>query len=189
MLMRLLRAALPAVLACTFGLQLAHADIYTWVDASGVVNVSNLAPPEGVRVTSIIHASVPKTKARDDTRQAEVQALAERVLALEDELEQAKRQAPPPVEYRAIPAPPLPMQYGVYPAPPPVQYAVSAAQPTSTACDLTLMDCGVWWGPSLYPATVVVLRAPNFRRFHPGHGGRRFTPPQPMSASGGFRRR
>src|SRR5947209_9922280 len=96
MLMRLLRAVLPAALAFTFGLPLAHADIYTWVDASGVVNVSNLAPPEGARVTNIIHASAPKIVTPDETtrgavRQAEVQALAERVLALEDELELAKR--------------------------------------------------------------------------------------------------
>ncbi len=189
MLIRLLRAAWPAALACTFGLQPAHADIYTWLDASGVVNVSNLAPPEGARVTNIIRASVPKNPTRDDTRQAEIQALAERVLALEDEIELAKRQAPPPVEYRAIPAPPPPMQYGGYSAPPPVQYAVSAAQPTSPACDLTLMDCGVWWGPGFYPASIIVLRAPNFHRFLPGHGGRRVTPPHPMHASSGFSRR
>src|ERR1700693_4708295 len=114
MLMCLLRSALPAVLACTFGLQLAHADIYTWVDASGGINVSNLAPPEGVRVTNIIHASAQQNPTREDTRPVELQALAERVLPLEDERELPKRQAPPAVEYRAISAPP-PMQYGVYP--------------------------------------------------------------------------
>jgi hypothetical protein len=86
---RLLRAALPAVLACTFGLQPAHADLYTWVDASGGVNVSNLAPPEGVRITNVIPASPPKTTTRDDAREAardaEVQALTKRVRQLEDE--------------------------------------------------------------------------------------------------------
>ena len=60
----LLRASLPAILAGTFGLQLAHADIYTWVDASGSINVSNVAPPEGVRVTSVMHESAPAIAAR-----------------------------------------------------------------------------------------------------------------------------
>jgi hypothetical protein len=80
---------LPPVLACTFGLQSAHADLYTWVDASGGVNVSNLAPPSGVRVTNVIVASAPKTTndyARDAARDAEVQALKERVRQLEDEI-------------------------------------------------------------------------------------------------------
>jgi Domain of unknown function (DUF4124) len=88
---RLLRAALPVVLAGTFGLQPAHADLYTWVDASGGVNVSNLAPPEGVRVTNVIPASPPKTTTRDDAREVardtQVQALTKRVRQLEDEVE------------------------------------------------------------------------------------------------------
>jgi hypothetical protein len=87
---RLLRAALPVVLAGTFGLQPAHADLYTWVDATGGVNVSNLAPPVGVRVTNVIPAGPPKTTTRDDAREAvrdaEVQALTKRVRQLEDEV-------------------------------------------------------------------------------------------------------
>ena len=88
---RLLRAALPVVLAGTFGLQPAHADLYTWVDASGEVNVSNLAPPEGVRITNVVIASSQKTTTRDDdarevARDAEVQALTKRVRQLEDEV-------------------------------------------------------------------------------------------------------
>ena len=90
MLPRILRAILPVVLAGTFGLQPAHADLYTWVDASGGVNVSNLAPPAGVRVTNVIPASPPKTTTRDDAREAvrdaEVQALTKRVRQLEDEV-------------------------------------------------------------------------------------------------------
>src|ERR1700681_4785041 len=87
---RLLRAALPVVLAATFGLQPAHADLYTWVDASGGVNVSNLAPPAGVRVTNVIPASPPKTTTYDDAREAvrdaEVQALTKRIRQLEDQV-------------------------------------------------------------------------------------------------------
>jgi hypothetical protein len=91
MLTRFLRAAVPAMLAGTFGLQAAHADLYTWVDASGGVNVSNLTPPEGVRITNVIVASPPKTSTRDDearqaARNAEVQALTKRVRQLEDEV-------------------------------------------------------------------------------------------------------
>ena len=89
MLKRLLRSTLPAVLACTLGLQPAYADLYTWVDASGGVNVSNLTPPEGVRITKVIVASAPKTATRNDwareaARDAEVQALTKRVRQLEE---------------------------------------------------------------------------------------------------------
>jgi hypothetical protein len=87
---RLLRAALPAVLAGAFWLPAAHADVYTWVDASGGVNVSNLAPPERVRITNVIPASPPKSTTRDDpreaVREAEVQALTKRVRQLEDQV-------------------------------------------------------------------------------------------------------
>src|SRR2546427_3441703 len=188
----LLRTAFAAVLAGTFGLPLAHADIYTWVDASGTVNVGNLAPPEGVRVTKVIHETGPKTTTRDDmardaARQAEVQALAARVQQLQDEVDQARRQEAVQVEYRAIPAPPA-MPYGVDLAPQPLQYADNAAPPTSIGCDVTWVGCGLWWGPGIYPANVVVLRAPKFRRFNPVHGGHYFAQ-QPVRASGGSRRR
>jgi hypothetical protein len=195
MLTRLLRVSLPAILAGTFGLQVAHAEIYTWVDAAGTINVSNLAPPEGVRVSSIMRASAPATATRDDAarnaaRQAEVQALAERVRQLEDEVELATRQVPPQVDYRAIPAPPM-MQYAVDLAPPPVQYAVNVVNmtpPANTGCDPAWMGCGLWWFPGIYPASVVVVRAPNFRRFPPVHGGHQFAVQQPVRPPGGFHR-
>src|ERR1700693_2583337 len=88
MLTRLLRATLLVVLAGTFGLQPAHADLYTWVDTSGGVNVSNLAPPEGVRITNVTPASPNATHdAREAARDAEVQALTTRVRQLEAEVE------------------------------------------------------------------------------------------------------
>ena len=187
---RLLRASLPAILAGTFGLQLAHADIYTWVDASGSINVSNVAPPDGVRVSSVVHASAPATATRADAtreaaRQAEVQALAERVRELENDVELAKRQAPPPVDYRAIPPPPV-IQYVV--VPPPAQYALNPALSANTGCDPAWIDCGLWGIPGIYPTNVVVLRAPNFRHFHPGRGGHQFAVKPPMRAPGTFRR-
>ena len=71
------------------GLQPAHADLYTWVDASGGVNVSNLAPPEGVRIIKVTVEPAPKTTTRNDhareaARETQVQALAKRVRQLED---------------------------------------------------------------------------------------------------------
>jgi hypothetical protein len=186
----LLRASLPAILAGTFGLQLAHADIYTWVDASGSVNVSNLAPPDGVRVASVLHESAPAAAARAEAareaaRHAEVQTLAERVRQLED-IELIKGQAPPLADYRAIPPPPV-IQYVV--VPPPAPYAANPAPPANTGCDPGWFDCGLWGIPGFYPTSVVVLRAQNFRRFHPGHGGHQFAvQPPPMHAPGNFRR-
>ena len=206
MLTRLLRIALPVALAGTFGLQRAHADIYTWVDASGSINVSNLAPPDGVRVTKVMHASAPtaaEEAARDATRQAETQALAERVRQLEDEIELARRQVPPPADYRPAPLPPV-IQYIVNPAPALTQYAVIEAPPTNTGCDPIWLSCGFAWGPVFYPASVFVLRAPTFRHFQPARGRHDFgiqpplVPPlvlprvsplvQPMRVGDGFRR-
>jgi len=65
MLTPTLRTALSVLVAGTLGLQLAHADIYTWADASGSVNVSNLEPPQGARVISVTHTS-PADAAREN---------------------------------------------------------------------------------------------------------------------------
>jgi hypothetical protein len=182
---RLLRASLPAILAATFGLQPAHADIYTWVDASGSINVSNLAPPDGVRVASVVHESAPAIAARAEAaRQAEVQAVAERVRQLED-LELARSQAPPPLDYRAIPPPPPMIQYVVIP--PPGQYADNPAPPANTGCDPGWFDCGLWGIPGFYPTSVFLLRAPNFRHIHPVRGGHASVRP-PMHSPGTMRR-
>jgi len=192
MLTPLLRIALPVALAGAFGLQTARADIYTWVDASGSINVSNLAPPDGVRVTKILHASAPSgatgdEPARETTRQAEMRALAERVRQLEDEVELARRQVPPPVDYRPVALPPV-VQYIVNSPPPLTQYAVVEAPPTNTWCDPTWLGCGLAWGPAFYPSSVFVLRAPNFRRFQPAPGGHHAAVHPPMRQPNGFRR-
>src|SRR5579864_2424744 len=125
MLTRLLRASLPAVLAGTLGVPLAHADIFTWVDASGTINVSNLPPPDGVEVTKITHEDPPSPArveaARAAAHQAEVQALEERVGQLESELVMAARQPPTMVIYPPMPAPPV-IQYVTEYAPPAPQY-------------------------------------------------------------------
>src|SRR5215471_16772237 len=99
MMLALLRIAFPIALAATFGLRSAHADIYTWVDSSGALNVSNLTPPDDARVLKVVHT--------DDAaaRKSETQALADRVKQLEDEVAMATRQPPPSY------APPPPVAY------------------------------------------------------------------------------
>jgi hypothetical protein len=84
----------PLVLAFMLGGQFAQADIYTWVDASGATNVSNLSPPEGVRVTHVTHENPQPTArldtARDAAHDAEIQSLSERVRELQHEVELAR---------------------------------------------------------------------------------------------------
>jgi hypothetical protein len=168
-------------------MQPARADIYTWVDAAGRVNISNIDPPEDARVTSVVKSgSVAPASRTDQGRDAEVQALAERVRQLQDAVDQARRQAQTPIQYQS--APPPPMQYLVDSAPPAPQYADYAAPQTMYGCDPSWGYCPLWWGAGVYPAGIVVVRAP-FRHFYPGHGGHRVAPPQPLRASGGTRRR
>ena len=179
----ILRTALPLLVAGTLGLQCAQADIYTWADASGSVNVSNLAPPEGARVISVTRTGAAdaarENAARDAARRAETQALEERVRQLEEEAS-ARRQAPPQVVYRDIPAPP-PVQYRIDPAPPPVQYTVFSSPPAYAAgCDPGWMGCGVGWFPNFYSTGVVFVRVPTFRRFPSGPVGRHFVARPPM---------
>ena len=190
----LLRAALPAVLAGMVGLPPAHADIFTWVDASGRVNISNLDPPEGARVTNVLHmsapnATVPDDAAREALRRAEVQALAERVRQLQDEVEVARRQAPPHVDYRVALAPPVAPNVGDWTPALPVQYAYAAPPPFTTGCDPSWVGCGLWWGQGVYSTSFIVVRAPTFHRFHRVRGGRDSIPAPPMRPPGGGHRR
>jgi hypothetical protein len=172
MVSRVLRAVLPVALAGGFGLPLAHADIYTWIDASGVTNVSNLPPPEGVQVTKILHGRPPEIVAREDAardaaRQAEAQALVERVRQLEDEV--AARQAPPPMVY--APPPPPVIQYIVEAPAPQIAY-VAQPTPSYSGCDPSWAGCALSWFSGFYPASVLVV--PGFRPVHP------FRPHNPM---------
>ena len=187
---RLLCAALLPVVVCLFGVQLAHADIYTWVDASGKVNVSNMAPPESILATDVKHEIPPKVAMRPDTgidaaRLAEVHALSERVQQLEHEVEFVRRPAPSLMEYRPIAAPPA-VQYPAIPAPLPVQYAGDPAPPASAGCDPAWMNCGLSFGPGIYPVTVIVVRPSNFRRPNPLHRGPRVAVQRPVRIAGGF---
>jgi hypothetical protein len=181
MLTPLLRTVLPVLAAGTLGLHLAHADIYTWADASGSVNVSNLAPPQGARVLSVTHTSAAdaarESAARDAARRAETLALEERVRQLEADAELAKRQPAPQVVYPVIPAPP-PVQYSIYSSPP--AYTMG--------CDPGWLGCGLGWFPNFYSTGVVFVRAPNFRRFPSVPVRHQFGSRQPMRSFGHFGR-
>lgn len=169
----LLRVALAGVLACAVGVRLAHADVYTWTDASGRLNVSNIAPPEGARVTRVVHEDPPSPNIAA-ARAAEVRALNERVAQLEDEVERAQRQSAPPVPYRVVAAPVAPaaqVHVAVTVMPPPVQEPMPQT-PYGLDCDPLVFGCPAFG----YPANVVVLREPRFHRFrhfdrfHAAHG-------------------
>jgi hypothetical protein len=153
----------------------AHADIYTWVDAKGNVNLSNLPPPQDARVTQVFREDpavhVSSDAARAAARSDEVKALAERVTQLEQDLDAAKR-VPPAVAY----APPPPV---VISAPnPPVfaQAIVAPPTPAYTDCTDPWASCFFPGYPGFYPSGVVVLSAPaqhGFHRARPGNGHRR----------------
>lgn len=182
----MIRATLAAVLVFTMAPSLAHADVYTWTDAKGAVNVSNLTPPEGVQVEKIVHdtprangptAGSPSPMA-EAAAQADVQFLAQRVRQLEYEVEFARRVPPlPPTEYAAYPSAP-PMQYTYDAAPPPQNYG----------CDPSWYGCS-GWGLGGYPMGVVVLSTPNFRRPMPGRGFHRSPMQMPVRSRGDPRRR
>ena len=161
-----LRVATVLMVTGAAGLPVAHADIYTWVDDNGVVNVSNLEPPAGTRVAKVTHeAPQPPTArydaAREAARQAEVQALAERVRQLENELDAARRPVvvPPPPQVAYAPAP-TPMIVPAYTEPPPA--------PAAPTCDPSWYGCWAWTS-GLYPGSVIVLRDAHVRRFDTGH--------------------
>lgn len=183
--MRAIRAVLLALLAWAAGMQLARADIYTWVDANGVTNVSNVGPPDGARVTAVTHetpqaAASRYDAAREAARQAEVQALADRVRQLETQVEIAQRPAPPsPATVAYVPvATPVFVPYETEPA----------AAPATRGCDPTWYGC--WasgWG--FFPPSIIVLSGANVRH-HPNgaHRPDRISVPRPVSGAWHFRR-
>jgi len=161
---------LVVALACGLTAYGAQADIYTWVDAKGTVNISNMEPPDGVRVTKVTHDSPPvnlppRDPAGEAARQAEMQALAVRVMQLEYEAEFSRRQVAAMAAY----TPPAP----VY-AP---QYIPDAPQyDNNNGCDPSWPQCGGGWSPWFTPAAVFVVGSPGFRRPFPTpfHAGRKF---------------
>lgn len=182
---RMLQLALIVALGLAAGADVARADVYTWTDAKGVINVSNLTPPDGARVEKVVHDVAPAVvpppapapvPTIDPLAQAEVQTLAMRVRQLEYEADVARRQAPPMVEYVPVPMPTT-MQYGIEP---PLQ--------ASYGCDPSWIGCG-GWAFGGYPAGVVVLAAPNFRRPFPHRRNHQVAFQGPARGRGGPPRR
>jgi hypothetical protein len=167
-----LRAGWVVLMAGVFGSPVAQAEIYTWIDASGVTNLSNLQPPDGVKVTKVQAALPPEIAAREDAaretaRKAEADAAAARIRDLENLLAHS-----PPPDYRAPAAQPV-IQYIVEPQPAPMQLTVETGAPAYGAydygCNPSWAGCALSWWP------VVVVGAPVFRPSHPIHG----RPPMP----------
>lgn len=145
-------------LALTASITPAYADIYTWTDKHGTVNVSNVAPPEGTRLTNVTRtdpaAAARDAAAREAARQAEVSALRERVEKLTAQVEEARREEPPVVLAYAPPAAPS-YTLNVVSAPS-VTYASGSG---GGGCDSAFGNCGGWgfwpgyvsYGPALVP--------------------------------------
>ena len=134
----------------------AAAEVYTWVDAAGNVNVSNLAPPAGARVTAVARESATAIAraetARTAAQEAEVRALADRVAELE---EAARASRVPPPQY-VIASPPRP---AVAPAP---QLTVttmplSTDEPPVAAPPCAWVGCTLPLGAAYYAAPLVVV--------------------------------
>ncbi|MET0732026.1 MAG: DUF4124 domain-containing protein [Casimicrobiaceae bacterium] len=147
----LLATALAIALFCIFAPRPAEAEIYTWVDAMGRLNVGNLPPPNDARVTKVVRET-PQNPYNDAARAAaqaaEVEALAQRVNQLQAELQTAARAAPPQP------------QVIVVQAPAPAPYIVEAPAPPAYAqdCGNGWGGCNGWWGSAFAPfATFVYL--------------------------------
>jgi len=138
----------------------AHAEIVGWVDDSGHVTYTNMAPPKGAKVVDHINEDPADTRARvpaDAAAQAQLQPLNDRVRDLEQQLRQAA-QSPPPWD-----------QAGYAPPPPPGPAMMNT-------CDTASYDCGLWTGPPVYTLYTFgrgpgYYRAQSDRHFHGGQGG------------------
>jgi len=187
---RLFAALLPwvAALACAGA---ARADIYTWTDAKGTVNISNVAPPEDVHVTTVMHedpaALAARAAAAQAARDADMQRLADRVRQLEYEAQYSQRQAPPAIYAAPSPAPSTSVvQYVMNVAPPQSQ---SYAPNGSYGCDpgygydgygydgygygYGYANCGGSGFSGFYPYPVYFVGAPFFRNRPAFHGDHR----------------
>lgn len=160
--------------AGVFASAIARADIYTWVDATGKLNLSNQPPPEGARVTNVYRedpaARAHAEAARAASAREELRALNDRVAELERALEKAK-------EAQAAPPGPAPVMYVPAPAPP-AAYASAMAQtivappasgysPYFPNYDCAWVGCFAPGSVGFYPGSVVVVNAPG-----PGHAHR-----------------
>ncbi|MEO7498704.1 MAG: DUF4124 domain-containing protein [Casimicrobiaceae bacterium] len=162
---------MAAALALFAGPAHVRAEIYTWVDAQGRLNVGNLPPPDGARVTRVAREAPPNpynAAAHEAARKAEVDALAQQVDRLQNELQLAARQpAPPP-------------QFVVVPVAAPIPYFVETPAPAqSTDCGAGWYCYGGWNGGVAPFVSYVYAPSPRYRnplagsgQGHGAHGGR-----------------
>jgi len=95
--------AAPLLLCCAWFVSPASAEIYGWTDASGVTTYSNLPPPQGAKLTDVIHETPLSPQAlAEAAHNAEVSALNDRIRLLELEMARQQRQV---VDYAGAPAP------------------------------------------------------------------------------------
>ena len=154
----------------------AHADIYTWVDSSGNMNLSNRPPPEGARVTNVFRED-PAVRASAEAARAaaqrdELQALTERVTQLERDLDTATtatRPAPAPI---------------VYMPPAPVPYPSVMVEPIVVPAAPNYGDCSNPWAScfspgyfGFYPGGIIVLDTSGSHRPHRAHPMHRVATP------------
>jgi hypothetical protein len=146
----------------------ARADVFTWTDASGRLNMTNVEPPEDVHARRIVQKAVPKSAPKPSVaaQPSEVEALKERVAELESEVDRARQASAAPPPAPVIVVPPIVV---APPAAPPVPPAAYVAPPPVAACDPLVFGCPAFG----YPVNVIVVRTPRFHRFHHAHGERR----------------
>jgi hypothetical protein len=172
---RKLPAVMVAFIASAGAMTVAYADVYNWVDREGTVTASNLTPPEGVRVTKVVHTSAKEKAAVDAARAAQLQALSDRVRDLEQQVQSAKSGPPPDVAFPPmIAAPPMPYASNRMPA---VQQYVVVEPPPSPpngnpyGCDPTWASCwSSFYGPLVYPGVVLVNGSGHRHHAHRGGG-------------------
>jgi hypothetical protein len=165
---------------------LAGADVYTWVDAKGNVNVGNLKPPEGARILGVTREN-PAVKAQSDAareaaRQDEINTLTRRIAELENKA-QAAFDAPPPVPYAPAPAysPPAPApQYNINVTVVPGQGPDYAAAFAPYGC--AWAGCATWF-PFAYPIAVIATTPHDVHRHRGGVRPPGFPSPPPGGMS------
>ena len=179
-------ATLAAGCAGVLAYSSAQADIYSWVDASGKLNLSNQPPPEGARITNVYRED-PAARAHAEASRAasareELRALNARVAELERALEnarevQARPPEPAPVAY--VPAPPAPAAYASAMAQTIIAPPVPAYSPYFPNYDCAWVGCFSPGSFGFYPSGVVVVNAPETGHRRPPRRGEPVRNPQP----------
>ncbi len=127
------------------------AEIYGWIDGSGVVTYSNLPPPRGADVTQVIHQEPISPKAQAEVaRHAQIEALNDRMRLLEWQL--ARSRQADVVNYPAAPSAPASVSCG---------YGDYSCNPDWAAYDL-----GYFW-----PYGSGYGYRGRYHGFHSGRGG------------------